>query len=58
MRASSAKKGGNGVTWIIGGVALLAVLGYTLTRRPERQDAVSEAWVREQIRERGVRRQA
>ena len=46
------------MTWFIGGFVLACGLLYALSRRPEREDAVSEAWVREQIRERGVRRQA
>ncbi len=46
------------MTWIVGGVALLVIFGYALVRIGQQADAVSEAWVREQIRERGVRRQA
>ncbi len=44
--------------WIIGGVVLLAIFGYSLVRGGRQEDAVSSQWVREQIRERGVRRQA
>jgi len=43
--------------WLFGGVVLLAVI-YALTRRREPDDAVSDEWVKTQIRERGVRRQA
>jgi hypothetical protein len=44
--------------WILGGMALLAIFGYALVRGGQQADAVSSEWVREQIRERGRRRQA
>jgi len=44
--------------WLLGGFVVVGALLYAWSRRPERADAVSQAWVNEQIRERGVRRQA
>jgi len=55
---STIYEGDNMTGWLLGGFVVVGALLYAWSRRPERADAVSQAWVNEQIRERGVRRQA